>query len=416
MICNNCGQQLKDESVFCTNCGSRQNEITVDTIPTVRYPEAENDYPAPAAPYPEETVDYQASVNPYPEETVDYQAQETGYFTPDGTSQPDAILYSEEEPEVHDSATPDPDEPITASQQQAPSAGIASNPNIVTLEPVPEKTNVLVPQPKSSSGYKVFGKIVKAFFSVVFAIITFALISALTVILIVQPANIPDMVAGIDAAAILDDPAVNEAIEQWLEDSPYSNMNIDIEEIKEYLTREDLPIEISKEIETAMEDSIAPYLLFSIYPLIIVATLCALAIFDIFMIHRKTVRLAFLTAGIPIAASGLVFFGSGLILRNFPGILWSRPLRVIAGFIDGISHLLFLYGIIVFAVGILSIILFIVILIVRKSRNSRTPGPVEVIVPKTTEVWRVTGIIANFTLLMACTVVLFIYYLNIPWR
>jgi len=382
MLCINCGATLGDESAFCTECGQRVLSTTVA--------EAKED---------------PAFTTTLPETPPNDDAREPGPITPDQreeTLEPETVVI-------------DAGIETTTDAQPVPSAIRSSNPNIVTLDPVhaPETSQSTQPDPHTAA--VIIKKTVKALISVIFAIIAFGLVCALIPLTVLRPENFPAIVDNLDVSSILDETGSRALIEDWLSRPPLSNLDVSIEEIENYLEREDLSDTILEAIETAVGDSIFPYLVFSVYPLIIAGILCVLIIFDIFMLHRKTLRLAFLTTGIPVALAGFLFLAIGLSATRFPGLLWSSELGFIAKYIGGIAELFVFHGLICFAAGIVSIAVYFIAMAVRSSRRAGTSGSVVANAATPTEAWRVTGIIVNFTLLMACMVISFLYYLYIPW-
>jgi hypothetical protein len=161
-------------------------------------------------------------------------------------------------------------------------------------------------------------------------------------------------------------------------------------------------------IEAAEIDVSLPFALFSIYPLIIIGILCALIIFDIFLLHRKRIRSAFLAAGIPIALAGLLFIAASLLFGAFPSLLGTGPLSEITRFTGGIAFLLLIRGLICFIAGILFIVVNIIINGVMKGK------PPKIHQAGGSKAWRLTGLITNSVLLIAAAVTTLLFHQNIP--
>jgi hypothetical protein len=300
-------------------------------------------------------------------------------------------------------------------------------------------------------------------------LVTFALLSVSLALFFVRPANVPEIVKSVDFAVIIEQMDLSDEIIDNANKSGY-NLDIDIDDMKQFLKRENVSAEIGnateklvsaiqdgdysyyldsdeiigllKSVETdirdefdvsltdedydsitkALEkteledyrvgklmeeakiDTAVPYLLFSGYPLLVVAFLCTLFVFDIFLVNRGGIHAAFLAVGIPIALSGALFASVGL----FPGALFGGLLGDYTGMVVGVAGLIAPIGIIVLAVGILAIVAFFVIRPLRKRLPPKNPGK------SNTKTWRLVGLVANTSLLLASLVFALLLYLGMP--
>ena len=101
--------------------------------------------------------------------------------------------------------------------------------------------------------------------------------------------------------------------------------------------------------------------LLSKYPLAICAILCALFAFDILLLHRRKVRLAFLNAGIPALAAASAHIAAGLATGAAVGALSGRGLHAAALLAPGVLAMAQNYGLILAGVGTVLVILYAVI-------------------------------------------------------
>lgn len=139
------------------------------------------------------------------------------------------------------------------------------------------------------------------------------------------------------------------------------------------------------------------FIVFSIYLPLAVCTLCVILLFNIFMLHRKTIANAFLTASIPIALSGFVFVIAGLLIGQFLVFL-SAALRNIIKFAGGFAQPILISGVVCLAAGILLLAAFIVIKVRAEKRPTTKPGDIIIALENKSKVWLLTGLIVNFIL------------------
>jgi hypothetical protein len=167
-------------------------------------------------------------------------------------------------------------------------------------------------------------------------------------------------------------------------------------------------------LRTADLDITVPFLIFSVYPLIIVGILCTLVIFNIFLLHRRRVRTAFIAAGIPIMLSGLLFTSTGFLLSILPGWLGSIETQNMGTITVGIARLIMLHGSVCFAVGVVSLVAFFVLRNVGNRRARNSFGQPRVSKASKTKAWLIAGLLTNAALLSACVIVSLLFYTNIP--
>jgi hypothetical protein len=153
----------------------------------------------------------------------------------------------------------------------------------------------------------------------------------------------------------------------------------------------------------------APYVLLSVYPLIILSLLGILIIFDIFLLHRKRIRAAFLLAGIPVALSGFSCFIAGLLLGPYSGLFRNSDYYGVIKIIAGITNLFLLPGLICLVIGVLSISVFVIIY-KKQATHLLTLDSGQPI----TKIWRIAGLIANASVLLICSAFSLLFILNIP--
>jgi len=165
---------------------------------------------------------------------------------------------------------------------------------------------------------------------------------------------------------------------------------------------------IGKIIGDTSMDAAVPYMLLSIYPLVIIGLIGALIVFDIFLLHRKKVRAAFLSAGIPFALSGSVCSAAGLLFGPRSGLLDGSSPYGAMSFIVGVADMLLLPALVCLAISALMILVHII-------ARSKQPQ----YVPKVSDrpsrhVWRITGLVANASALLVCFALALLFYQNIP--
>ena len=149
-----------------------------------------------------------------------------------------------------------------------------------------------------------------------------------------------------------------------------------------------------------------PGTLLTIYPLIVISILCALMLLDMFLLHRKKVRNAFLTASIPTMLSGFVYLIPGLLLSSLSSFFGDSVLSIITRFTGGIARLFLMHGLICFGLGIVFLVVCIVINVIAKDSLSKVNQASK------TKVWLLTGLVANTALLAACAAISFLVYMN----
>lgn len=161
-------------------------------------------------------------------------------------------------------------------------------------------------------------------------------------------------------------------------------------------------------LQEANVDIAIPAMALSIYPLLVTGILCALLIFDIFLLHRKKVRTAFLTTGIPIILAGLIIVTAGSLIGPFNRWVYNTEVYKLTRLSSGIARIMLTHGLICFLVGVLSLVAFFVI---RSLRKNRPPKAVQ---EKSTKAWVMTGLITNTALILVCAVITFLFYWNFP--
>jgi hypothetical protein len=190
------------------------------------------------------------------------------------------------------------------------------------------------------------------------------------------------------------------------------NLDSIIESLDEHLDLRELRVD--NLLSTANLDSSVPFIVFSVYPLIITGILFALAIFNVFLLHRKKVRAAFLTVGVPVFVAGLIFVLAGFLLSALTGLFGGVAAQVLGIMTGGIAHLMLLHGLYCLAAGVLSLVVFSIIKSVKK-RRERIPSDIcGDSARKSARVWRIAGLAANTALLLGCAAVALLFYLNIP--
>jgi len=107
-------------------------------------------------------------------------------------------------------------------------------------------------------------------------------------------------------------------------------------------------------------DTIVPRLLFSPYVMFGVIILIMLTLCSIFLLNLKTIPNAFLQSGITVTLSGFVYLITGVIFSTYPDLL-SGPLHTLSGLVGGMMHLVIRTGIVLLAVGVISIVVWLFI-------------------------------------------------------
>jgi phosphopantetheine adenylyltransferase len=165
---------------------------------------------------------------------------------------------------------------------------------------------------------------------------------------------------------------------------------------------------IGKLMENAGMNNAVPYLLLSVYPLIIVGVICVLLVFNIFMLNRKKVRAAFMITAIPFILSGLIYSVAGLLLGPFSGLLANSGIYNYVRVVAGIANLVLFPGIICLGIGVLT---FAVYFVIKKLRKQPIVINYDA---KRNKLWRMTGLITNMSLVITCAVCALLCYLNLP--
>ena len=317
--------------------------------------------------------------------------------------------------------------------------------------------------------------IAKVALSIVLGVLVFAFLVTSIVLMATRPGSATRVIEMADVTWLLEDTEIGAAIIDSLNSSTFSHVSFSAKNINEFLNRENVAAEIgkvaekyttaiaegnydyylsSREIarfvrsvefdiydefgivlkdadyefitnsindyvdlsdfsvgrvfEDAELDAAIPYLLFSIYPLIIIALLGSVCVFDLFLLHRKRIRAAFLSAGIPFVLSGLLCVIASLLLGPYSGLFRNSGFYGVAGLIAGAVNLLLLPGLISLVVGVLSIVVFVII---AGKREHRIPMKSD---ESTTKAWRITLIITNASILLICSALSLLLYINIP--
>ena len=162
---------------------------------------------------------------------------------------------------------------------------------------------------------------------------------------------------------------------------------------------------VGKVLGVAGIDAVALYVLFSIYPLLVAAILFATLIFDIFLLHRKKVRNAFLNIGIPLAFSGVIVAGGSLMFGPLSKLLNSSGLYLVANAVGGYINLAFFAGLICLGAGIVAIMAYYIVAKVLKKQL-----PFKTTYDKASKAWLNAGIITNIAALIACSAVMLICF------
>jgi hypothetical protein len=150
-----------------------------------------------------------------------------------------------------------------------------------------------------------------------------------------------------------------------------------------------------------------PHLLMSAYPMIIMAILCALIVFNVMLLHRKNIAIAFLTISIPFMLAGLLYIAAGLMLGPFSSLIDGDALSEILWLISGFSLIFMISGLICFVLGALAFIAFFHIKKARKQRP-RKQAAKGGLTP-----WKMAGLLANAALLLTCVLLSLVAYMTI---
>jgi hypothetical protein len=151
----------------------------------------------------------------------------------------------------------------------------------------------------------------------------------------------------------------------------------------------------------------APYMAFSVYPLIVAALLFALTVFNIFLLYKKRIRNALLVCSIPLMSAGLLFILAGLLAGPFSGLLRNSGVYNLLQMASGVAAMLLIPGLICLFIGLLSLAGMIVI---RKLAERHVFKPSK----DFTKAWRLTAIIVNITVPVLCAAFSLLLYANLP--
>jgi len=156
---------------------------------------------------------------------------------------------------------------------------------------------------------------------------------------------------------------------------------------------------VGKVFDDAKIDAALPGILLSVWQMVIACILFVLVTFDIFLFHRKKVRNAFLTAGIPVTLSGFASIIAGMLFGPFHDLLSNTPLEKLTRFTGGIALQFILYGIICLATGVVSLAVYAIIMRKREHYMLKTYQPA------VTKVWRMAGFVANIAVFIICAAI-----------
>ncbi|MCL2627104.1 MAG: zinc ribbon domain-containing protein [Oscillospiraceae bacterium] len=353
---------------------------------------------------------------------------------------------------------------------------VATAPIVATIETVsntgdePPPATVMELSPKSVSK-----RIVRAVLSVLLALLAFVFVFTFIALLIVRPSNIPQIIATADVLVILEDTGLSDEIISDMNNSNVTGIEIDSYRLRDFLRRGNVSGEVGKIAEryvTAVMDGdyeyyisareivsflraissdirdefdyrltnedyesitntlntdvnlkdyrigkllddagvdyAMPYLLLSAYPIIIIGILSTLLIFNIFMLHKRKVRAAFLIVSIPIALSGLICTVVGLLIGPFSGLFSGSGIYSFIRIASGAASAILILGLIAVMLGGLLLTVFFLIGRFRKQRPSKTDDV------KIDNLWRITALISNVSMMVLCFSLSLICYLNLP--
>jgi len=415
MICSQCGSLLSEGSDLCPNCGTSEQNI-------------------PAF----------------------------GQYT----DSCDIVFESESEEDLS---------PITfsiteaeASVKMAPDAHPATEPSSEVSTGTPVRSNAH----RSASPVSVIAKVV---LSIIFPLLLFGFILVTTVLIVVRPESAFDVVKRADVTWILEETEIGDIIVNEINASELVYINIDVDSLNRFIKRENVSAQVGRMAEKYVRaiaeadydyylnlddilgfvravtpdihdefgvslsetdynviadsinryvdlsdfsvgkifddadfDAALPFMLLSIYPLIILTLLCVLVMFDIFLLHRKRIRNAFVCVGVPIALSGLVCLIAGLLLGPYSVLFDNSALYGIIKLIIGVVDHLFLPAMIYMAVGLVSVVTFVIM------NRVRTQFMLIDYKKTSKHLWLITGLVANGSIFIICSVLSLIFYLNMP--
>jgi len=185
--------------------------------------------------------------------------------------------------------------------------------------------------------------------------------------------------------------------------------NEEYDAISTLLTREHLKgYSAGRLLTEAGVDIAIPYVLLSVFPLMILGILCAMTTYDIFLLNTKKIRLAFLNAGIPIALSGFLCAVAGLLFGPFSGLLGSGDLFIAARIAAGVANVVLVTGLVFLAVGAVSIGTYIAIKKLRKGQPTKCTGYVP------SKKWRYVNLAINISAVIVCAVLALLCLRDLP--
>jgi len=177
-----------------------------------------------------------------------------------------------------------------------------------------------------------------------------------------------------------------------------------IESLEEQVDLKEFRVE--KILQDVNIDITVPGVVFSVYPLIVTGILCALVLFDIFLLHRRRVEKGFLTAGVPVILAGMTYIAAGMLFGFFSNLLSSTALFMITRLAGGIAYMIFIYGLVCFSAGFLFLILYVIIGSIKRKRPAKQAST------KGSKAWILTGLVTNVSLLVVCAAISFLFYNN----
>lgn len=160
-------------------------------------------------------------------------------------------------------------------------------------------------------------------------------------------------------------------------------------------------------------DLATPYVLLSAQVPIILIALCILAAFDILVLNRRKITGGLLFAGIPLAISGALFTGIGIILKLRPDI---GSLSDVISLASGISDRALQNGIICLLIGIAMVAIAVIVKTILKKKQpapdtengeKKRPGIKALI-------WLLCTLAVNIAVLALCTVTVFKMLDSVP--
>lgn len=175
-----------------------------------------------------------------------------------------------------------------------------------------------------------------------------------------------------------------------------------VDSINDTLNPEDYSV--GRMMDVAGIDATYLWLLMSVFPMLIVASVCALVFFNIFLLHRKNIKAALLIIGIVLALAGLLFAGAGLLIgtSNFLLTLSGVDIPSADILIEEASSNLLMPGIVFLIAGCVSILASVLIGIFTKKDLQKDNAT-----QKNPKIWLFIGIGGNAAALAACFILVF---------